>query len=90
LPYIKSKDKAKIYYEILGDEKSYPIILIHPIGGNIEIWDHEISFILKKGFRIIAYFTMYDLDKQEVDTHFDIFVSLNYKITPNKVINKMT
>jgi pimeloyl-ACP methyl ester carboxylesterase len=55
LPYIKSKDDAKIYYETLGNEKSYPVILIHPIGGNINIWEHEISFILKKGFKIIVY-----------------------------------
>lgn len=55
MPYIKSKDDAKIYYETLGNQKSYPVILIHPIGGNINIWEHEISFILKKGFRIIVY-----------------------------------
>jgi 3-oxoadipate enol-lactonase len=55
LPYVKSKDDAKIYYETFGSEKSYPIILLHPIGGNINIWEHEISFILKKGFRIIVY-----------------------------------
>ena len=76
MPYIKSKNDAKIYYETLGSEKSYPVILIHPIGGNINIWEHEISFILKKGFRIIVYeirgynrssisnnesFTMYDM-----------------------------
>jgi pimeloyl-ACP methyl ester carboxylesterase len=76
LPYIESKDASKIYYETFGDEISYPIILIHPIGGNIDIWEHEIQFILKRGFRVIAYelrghnkssignkrdFTMYDL-----------------------------
>ena len=55
MPYVKSKDDAKIYYETFGSEKSYPIILLHPIGGNINIWEHEISFILKKGFRIIVY-----------------------------------
>ena len=55
MSYIKSKDDAKIYYETLGNEKSYPVILIHPIGGNINIWEHEISFILKKGFKIIVY-----------------------------------
>ena len=55
MPYIKSKDDAKIYYETFGSEKSYPVILIHPVGGNINIWEHEISFILKKGFRIIVY-----------------------------------
>jgi pimeloyl-ACP methyl ester carboxylesterase len=55
LPYTKSKDASKIYYETFGDESLYPIILIHPIGGNIDIWEHEIQFILKKGFRVIAY-----------------------------------
>jgi 3-oxoadipate enol-lactonase len=76
LSYIESKDASKIYYETFGDETSYPIILIHPIGGNIDIWEHEVQFILKRGFRVIAYelrghnkssignkrdFTMYDL-----------------------------
>lgn len=55
MPYTKSKDASKIYYETFGDESLYPIILIHPIGGNIDIWEHEIRFILKKGFRVIAY-----------------------------------
>ena len=55
MPYTKSKDTSKIYYETFGDESLYPIILIHPIGGNIDIWEHEIQFILKKGFRVIAY-----------------------------------
>ena len=43
------------YYEDHGDNKSYPLILIHPIGGNVLIWHHEISLLLKSGFRIIAY-----------------------------------
>jgi 3-oxoadipate enol-lactonase len=45
----------KTYYEDHGDNKSYPLILIHPIGGNILIWHHEISLLLKSGFRVIAY-----------------------------------
>jgi 3-oxoadipate enol-lactonase len=44
-----------MYYETYGDEKAYPIVLIHPIGGNIKIWEHEISIIQKKSLRIIAY-----------------------------------
>ena len=43
------------YYEDHGDNKSYPLILIHPIGGNVLIWRHEISLLLKSGFRVIAY-----------------------------------
>lgn len=76
MPYIESTDSCKIYYEAFGNEKSQPVILIHPIGGNIDIWEHEIPFIIKRGFRVIAYelrghnrssvsskrnFTMYDL-----------------------------
>ena len=78
MPYIVSKDASKVYYETFVDESLYPIILIHPIGGNIDIWEHEIQFILKKGFRVIAYeirghnrssigdkrdFTLYDLSE---------------------------
>lgn len=49
-------DTVKIYYEDYGDKKkSYPLILIHPIGGNILIWQHEISLLLKGEFRVIAY-----------------------------------
>jgi 3-oxoadipate enol-lactonase len=48
-------DTIKTYYEDHGDNKSYPLILIHPIGGNILIWHYEISLLLKSGFRVIAY-----------------------------------
>jgi pimeloyl-ACP methyl ester carboxylesterase len=49
-------DTVKTYYEDYGDnKKSYPLILIHPIGGNILIWHHEIPLLLKSGFRVIAY-----------------------------------
>jgi 3-oxoadipate enol-lactonase len=44
-----------MYYEDHGDDRSYPLILIHPIGGNVLIWHHEISLLLKSGFRVIAY-----------------------------------
>jgi pimeloyl-ACP methyl ester carboxylesterase len=50
-----STDSSKIYYKSFGDEKSQPAILIHPIGGNMDIWEHEIPFIQKRGFRVIAY-----------------------------------
>ena len=48
-------DSLNAYYEDHGDNKSYPLILIHPIGGNILIWHHEIPLLLKSGFRVIAY-----------------------------------
>jgi 3-oxoadipate enol-lactonase len=53
-PYFPA-ETINIYYEDHGDVKSYPLILIHPIGGNILIWHHEISLLLKSGFRVIAY-----------------------------------
>lgn len=56
MPYINSEDDLKIYYETYGNVKSYPIILIHPLGGNIKIWDEEIQLILRSGdYRVIAY-----------------------------------
>ncbi len=49
-------DTVKTYYEDHGDnKKSYPVVLIHPIGGNILIWQHEISLLFKSEFRVIAY-----------------------------------
>lgn len=56
MPYIYLKDHLKIYYEVYGNDKSYPIVLIHPLGGNIRIWEEEISLILKsEKYRIVAY-----------------------------------
>jgi 3-oxoadipate enol-lactonase len=55
-PSYLSNDTINTYYEDHGDNKtSYPLILIHPIGGNNQIWHHEISLLLKSGFRVIAY-----------------------------------
>jgi 3-oxoadipate enol-lactonase len=53
-PYFPA-DTVNTYYEDHGDAKSYPLVLIHPIGGNVLIWHQEISLFLKSGFRVIAY-----------------------------------
>ena len=56
MPYYAVDDDLKIYYETYGNVKSYPIVLIHPLGGNIKIWEEEIPLILRSGnYRIIAY-----------------------------------
>ncbi|HJT85334.1 MAG TPA: alpha/beta hydrolase [Nitrososphaeraceae archaeon] len=56
MPYYSAYDDLKIYYETYGNIKSYPIVLIHPLGGNIKIWQEEIHLILHSGnYRIIAY-----------------------------------
>ena len=58
MPFVDSdngRDRSQIYYEIHGEDKSNTVVLIHPIGGNTEIWRDEISLILKKDLRIVAY-----------------------------------
>jgi 3-oxoadipate enol-lactonase len=55
VPPLFSADDVDIYYEDHGDSKSYPLILIHPIGGNIMIWQREIELLLKRDFRVVAY-----------------------------------
>jgi 3-oxoadipate enol-lactonase len=56
MPFMFLEDDLEIYYETYGNEKCYPIVLIHPLGGNISIWEEEISLILRSGkYRIIAY-----------------------------------
>jgi 3-oxoadipate enol-lactonase len=52
---IVAADAINTYYEDHGDAKSYPLVLIHPIGGNVLIWHHEIPLLLNNGFRVIAY-----------------------------------
>jgi 3-oxoadipate enol-lactonase len=56
MPYLQvAPHSINLYYEDHGPVDSYPLVLIHPIGGNVLIWEHEISLLLKNGFRIIAY-----------------------------------
>jgi len=58
MPFVKSNnenDKVQIFYELYGKNESNTVVLIHPIGGNIDIWRDEISLISKKDLRIIAY-----------------------------------
>jgi 3-oxoadipate enol-lactonase len=50
-----SADTIDIYYEDHGNSESYPLVLIHPIGGNILIWHQEIPRLVKEGFRVVAY-----------------------------------
>ena len=50
MPFIESnnKDKLKIYYEVYNKDKPDTVVLVHPIGGNIDIWNEEISLISKE------------------------------------------
>lgn len=53
-PFLHS-DATDTYYEDHGDAGAYPVILVHPIGGNILIWHYEIPLLLDAGFRVVAY-----------------------------------
>ena len=67
-----------MYYEVHGRKTDPAVVLIHPIGGNTEIWNSEIKIMLERKIRVIAYdlrghgkseigkiqaFTMHDLVK---------------------------
>lgn len=55
MPYLNTKSGPKIYYEEYGGEFDHTIVLIHPIGGNTEIWNDEIKIMLRRNFRVISY-----------------------------------
>jgi len=76
VPYLETTDTPRMYYEVHGRKTDRAVVLIHPIGGNTEIWNNEIKIMLKRKIRVIAYdlrghgkseigkiqaFTMYDL-----------------------------
>jgi 3-oxoadipate enol-lactonase len=55
VPYLETADTPRTYYEVHGNETDRVVALIHPIGGNTEIWNDEIKILLKRGIRVIAY-----------------------------------
>lgn len=55
MPYLETASTPRMYYELFGTDNQYPVVLIHPIGGNINIWNDEIDIIRQRGFRVIAY-----------------------------------
>lgn len=81
MPYISLDNDLKIYYETYGDDKSYPIVLIHPLGGNIKIWEEEIRLILRSGnYRIISY---------EIRGHHRSSMGKNYNYTMDDLANDL-
>jgi 3-oxoadipate enol-lactonase len=44
-----------MYYEVHGEDLGQTAVLIHPIGGNTEIWNDEIRIMRDQGSRVIAY-----------------------------------
>lgn len=55
MPYLETADTPRTYYEVHGNETDRVVTLIHPIGGNTEIWNDEIKIMLRRGIRVIAY-----------------------------------
>jgi pimeloyl-ACP methyl ester carboxylesterase len=44
-----------MYYRVYGNENRKAVVLIHPIGGNTEIWNDEIKIIQGRNFKVIVY-----------------------------------
>jgi 2-succinyl-6-hydroxy-2,4-cyclohexadiene-1-carboxylate synthase len=44
-----------MYYEVHGEDLGQTAVLIHPIGGNTEIWNDEIRIMQERNIRVIAY-----------------------------------
>ncbi len=44
VPYITFDNDLKVYYETFGDEKSYPIVLIHPLGKHKDMGGRNPSY----------------------------------------------
>jgi 3-oxoadipate enol-lactonase len=55
VPFLETASTPKMYYEDYGRELERTVLLIHPIGGNTEIWNDEIKIMLRRNFRVIAY-----------------------------------
>jgi pimeloyl-ACP methyl ester carboxylesterase len=77
-PPFLSHDTIDMYYEDHGDPNSYPLVLLHPIGGNILIWNHEIPLLLKSGLRVIAY---------ELRGHYRTGMGKNKEYTMQDLVN---
>ena len=55
MPYLETESTPRMYYEVFGEDNKHAVVLIHPVGGNIDIWNEEIDIVLQRGFRVIAY-----------------------------------
>jgi 3-oxoadipate enol-lactonase len=56
MPFASSQQVKNIHYKIFGSDTEYPVIvLIHPLGANMDVWQHEIPIFLERKYRIITY-----------------------------------
>jgi pimeloyl-ACP methyl ester carboxylesterase len=54
--YFTSFDGTKIFYNIAGTDKGKgTIIFLHGLGGNLRVWDTQLSYFQKKGYQTIAF-----------------------------------
>jgi len=54
MPFFRNKDSLSIYYEDNEDSKDFPIILLHGQASSAIFFKHQISFLRKKRYRLIA------------------------------------
>jgi pimeloyl-ACP methyl ester carboxylesterase len=55
VPYLETPHIPRMHYEIHGEDLGQTAVLIHPIGGNTEIWNDEIRIMRERKIRVIAY-----------------------------------
>ncbi len=56
MPFLSSKQIQNIHYNVFGNDTVHPVIvLIHPLGVNMDVWQHEIPILLQRKYRIITY-----------------------------------
>lgn len=70
MPFVSSREVQNIHYQIFGADTRQPVIvLIHPLGVNMDVWQHEIPIFLQRKYRIITYdlrgHNMTDLGKND-------------------------
>ena len=53
MPYLELKDKNELYFNDWG--KGTPIVLIHGWPLNSGMWEHQASFLVNNGYRVISY-----------------------------------
>lgn len=93
MPYFETANTPKMYYETFGADADYPVVLIHPIGGNIDIWTEEIRILREKRFRVIAYelrgHNRSDIGKVQAFTMHELVMDL-HALLDELSINKCT
>ncbi|MBT7903364.1 alpha/beta hydrolase [Candidatus Woesearchaeota archaeon] len=53
--YLTSFDKTKIYYDHHKGDNPLTLVFLHGVGGNLTIWQKEMTYFQKKGYSTLAF-----------------------------------